>query len=163
MLGTLDFTSLEHWAHSIFPTAQPCSGMLSNQHLPAPDLKREVKTQHKMASKQQAIDHARKYHIIMLFLCHPKMLHKHCFQFHFNSQDKLLWSGQLQQHFAKNQATAYTSHEVPLIEKYAICEILRAFYFKTRIGAQTLTWKSFFILMEIKLIFTRKVLHLASF
>ena len=126
MLGTLDFTSSEHWAPSIFPTAQPCSGMLTNQHLPAPDLKREVKTQHKMASKQQAIDHARKYHIIMLFLCHPKMLHKHCFQFHFNSQDKLLWSGQLQQHFAKNQATAYTSHEVPLLEKYPICEFLRA-------------------------------------
>ena len=35
--------------------------------------------------------------------------------------------------------------------------------FKTRVGAQPLIWKSFFILMQIKLIFTRKVLHLASF
>ena len=29
--------------------------------------------------------------------------------------------------------------------------------FKTRVGAQPLMWKSFFILMQIKLIFTRKV------
>ena len=35
--------------------------------------------------------------------------------------------------------------------------------FKTRVGAQPLMWKSFFILMQIKLIFTRKVVHLASF
>ena len=35
--------------------------------------------------------------------------------------------------------------------------------FKTRIGAQPLIWKSFFILMKIKFIFPRKVVHLASF
>ena len=35
--------------------------------------------------------------------------------------------------------------------------------FKTRVGAQPLIWKSFFILMQIKLIFTRKFVHLASF
>ena len=35
--------------------------------------------------------------------------------------------------------------------------------FKTRVGAQPLIWKSFFILMQIKLIFTEKVVHLASF
>ena len=35
--------------------------------------------------------------------------------------------------------------------------------FKTRVGAQPLKWKSIFILMQIKLIFTRKVRHLASF
>ena len=35
--------------------------------------------------------------------------------------------------------------------------------FKTRVGAQPLIWKSFFILMQIKLIFTRKVKYLASF
>ena len=35
--------------------------------------------------------------------------------------------------------------------------------FKTRVGAQPLIWKSFSILMQIKLIFTRKVVHLASF
>ena len=35
--------------------------------------------------------------------------------------------------------------------------------FKTRLGAQPLIWKSFFILMQIKLIFTTKVVHLASF
>ena len=35
--------------------------------------------------------------------------------------------------------------------------------FKTRVGAQPLIWKSFLILMQIKLIFTRKVVHLASF
>ena len=35
--------------------------------------------------------------------------------------------------------------------------------FKTRVGAESLLWKSFFILMQIKLIFTRKVAHLASF
>ena len=35
--------------------------------------------------------------------------------------------------------------------------------FRTRVGAQPLIWKSFFILMQIKLIFTRKVVHLASF
>ena len=34
---------------------------------------------------------------------------------------------------------------------------------KTRLSAQPLIWKWFFILMQIKLIFTRKVLHLASF
>ena len=35
--------------------------------------------------------------------------------------------------------------------------------FKTRVGAQPLIWRSFFILMQIKLIFTRKFVHLASF
>ena len=35
--------------------------------------------------------------------------------------------------------------------------------FKTRVGAQSLIWKSFFILVQIKLIFTRKVVLLASF
>ena len=35
--------------------------------------------------------------------------------------------------------------------------------FKTRVGAQPLMWKSFFILMQIKLIFARKVVHLGSF
>ena len=35
--------------------------------------------------------------------------------------------------------------------------------FKTRVGAQPLIWKSLFILMQIKLLFTRKVVHLASF
>ena len=34
---------------------------------------------------------------------------------------------------------------------------------KTRLSAQPLIWKWFFILMQIKLIFTRKVVHLASF
>ena len=35
--------------------------------------------------------------------------------------------------------------------------------FKTRLSAQPLICKWFFILMQIKLIFTRKVVHLASF
>ena len=35
--------------------------------------------------------------------------------------------------------------------------------FKRRVGVQPLIWKSFFILMQIKLIFTKKVVHLASF
>ena len=39
----------------------------------------------------------------------------------------------------------------------------RGLCFKTRVGAQPLIWKSFFILIQIKLIFTRKVVHLASF
>ena len=34
---------------------------------------------------------------------------------------------------------------------------------KTRLSAQPLIWKWFFILLQIKLIFTRKVMHLASF
>ena len=34
---------------------------------------------------------------------------------------------------------------------------------KTRLSAQLLIWKWFFILMQINLIFTRKVVHLASF
>ena len=34
--------------------------------------------------------------------------------------------------------------------------------FKTRVGAQPLMWKSFFILIQIKHIFTRKVVHLQS-
>ena len=34
---------------------------------------------------------------------------------------------------------------------------------KTRLSAQPLIWKWFFILMQIKLIFTRKVVHMASF
>ena len=34
---------------------------------------------------------------------------------------------------------------------------------ETRLSAQPLIWKWFFILMQIKLIFTRKVVHLASF
>ena len=39
----------------------------------------------------------------------------------------------------------------------------RGLCFKTRVGVQPLIWKSFFILIQIKLIFTRKVVHLASF
>ena len=35
--------------------------------------------------------------------------------------------------------------------------------FKTRVSVQPLIWKSFFILMQIKLIFTRTVVPLASF
>ena len=35
--------------------------------------------------------------------------------------------------------------------------------FKTRVGPQPCIWKSFFILMQITLIFSRKVVHLASF
>ena len=35
--------------------------------------------------------------------------------------------------------------------------------FKTRVGVKPLIWKSFFILMQIKLVFTRKVVHQASF
>ena len=35
--------------------------------------------------------------------------------------------------------------------------------FQNEVGAQPLIWKPFFILMQIKLIFTRKVVHLASF
>ena len=35
--------------------------------------------------------------------------------------------------------------------------------FKARLSAKPLIWKRFFILMQIKLIFTRKVLHQASF
>ena len=34
--------------------------------------------------------------------------------------------------------------------------------FKTRVLAQPLIWKSFFILMQIKLIFTKKVVHAPS-
>jgi len=36
-------------------------------------------------------------------------------------------------------------------------------YFEARLSAKLLIWKWIFILMEIKLIFTRKVLHLALF
>ena len=36
-------------------------------------------------------------------------------------------------------------------------------YIKTRLSAQPLIWKSFFILRQIKLIFTRKVVYLAPF
>ena len=41
--------------------------------------------------------------------------------------------------------------------------VLPGLCFKTRGGAQPLIWKSFFILKQIKLIFTRKVVPLASF
>ena len=34
---------------------------------------------------------------------------------------------------------------------------------KTRLSAQPLIWKRLFVLMQIKLLFTRKVEHLASF
>ena len=36
-------------------------------------------------------------------------------------------------------------------------------FIKTRLRAQPLIWKSFFVLVQIKLIFKRKVVHLASF
>ena len=39
----------------------------------------------------------------------------------------------------------------------------RGLCIKTRLSAQPFIWKWFFILMQIKLIFTRKVVHLASF
>ena len=35
--------------------------------------------------------------------------------------------------------------------------------FKTRLGAQSLIWKSLLIIMQIKLIYTKEVVHLASF
>ena len=41
--------------------------------------------------------------------------------------------------------------------------VLPGLSFKTRVGAQPLIWKSFFILMQIKPIFTRTIVHLATF
>ena len=53
-----------------------------------------------------------------------------------------------------------TINKLPLIGLFRVPPGL---CFKTRVGAQPLIWKSFFILTQIKLIFTRKVVHLASF
>ena len=43
------------------------------------------------------------------------------------------------------------------------CRVPPGLCFKTRVGAQPLIWKSSFTLMQIKLIFTRKVVYLALF
>ena len=53
-----------------------------------------------------------------------------------------------------------SSGEVRLIGHFWV---LRGLCIKTRLGAQPLIWKCFFILMEVKLVFTRKVVYLASF
>ena len=41
--------------------------------------------------------------------------------------------------------------------------VAASFCFKVRLSAKPVKWKLFFILMQIKLIITRKVLHLASY
>ena len=52
----------------------------------------------------------------------------------------------------------------PLIfSQQAISEFPPSLCIKTRLNAQPLIWKWFFILMQITLIFTRKFVHLASF
>ena len=54
----------------------------------------------------------------------------------------------------------YVTRDGTLIDHF---RVLAGLCFRTRVGAQPLTWKSFFILMQIKLIFKRKVVHLALF
>ena len=48
-------------------------------------------------------------------------------------------------------------------QQYGHFQVSPGLCIKTRLSAQPLIWKLFFILMQIKLIFTRKVVHLASF
>ena len=50
-----------------------------------------------------------------------------------------------------------------LVIQQATSEFPPGLRLKTRLSAQPLIWKWFFILMQIKLISTRKVVHLASF
>ena len=50
-----------------------------------------------------------------------------------------------------------------IFSQQAISEFPPSLCIKTRLSAQPLIWKWFFILMQIKLIFTRKFVHLASF
>ena len=60
---------------------------------------------------------------------------------------------------------SHLSNALPVFSYDAIIGHLRVpagLCFKTRVGSQPLMWKSFFILMQIKLIFTRKVVYLAS-
>ena len=63
-------------------------------------------------------------------------------------------------HFSEVEKNAHTLFQPLSIGHFRVPPGL---CFKTRVGAQPLIWKSFFILMQIKLIFTRKVVHLASF
>ena len=62
-----------------------------------------------------------------------------------------------------------TTQRTPLGKVVILSDWLRHFRvppdlcIKTRSSAQTLIWKWFFIGMQVKLIFTRKVVHLASF
>ena len=63
-------------------------------------------------------------------------------------------------HFSEVEKNAHTLFQPLSIGHFRVPPGL---CFKTRVGAQPLIWKSFFILMQTKLIFTRKVVHLASF
>ena len=90
------------------------------------------------------------------FLCmKAKKTHFHINGFTLSLALKLAWG---------NPETAYC-----LSCEHVKCEGIGHFrvppdlFFKTRVGAQPLIWKSFFFLMQIKLILTRKVVHLASF
>jgi len=61
---------------------------------------------------------------------------------------------------ASRQSKSYRMKAISIIGHF---QVLPGLCIKTRLGAQPLIWKWFFILMQIKLISTRKVVHLTSF
>ena len=83
-------------------------------------------------------------------------------------QSKFYWRGilslasRIPSHGTKS-ATLFLSHICRWLPWIGHFRVPPGLCFKTRVGAQPLIWKSFFILLQIKLIFTRKVVHLASF
>ena len=83
-------------------------------------------------------------------------------------QSKFYWRGilslasRIPSHGTKS-ATLFLSHICRSLPWIGHFRVPPGLCLKTRVGAQPLIWKSFFILLQIKLIFTRKVGHIASF
>ena len=86
-------------------------------------------------------------------------------------QSKFYWGGILSVasrireflEFHHKSVTLFLSHICRWLPWIGHFRVPPGLCFKTRVGAQPLIWKSFFILLQIKLIFARKVVHLASF
>ena len=77
----------------------------------------------------------------------------------WEKQRGILWISSLSISFMEVNVSYLLFHFFTLLGHFRVSPGL---CLKTRVGAQPLIRKSFFILMQIKLIFTRKVVHLAS-
>ena len=78
----------------------------------------------------------------------------------WEKQRGILWISSLSISFMEVKVSYLLFHFFTLLGHFRVSPGL---CLKTRVGAQPLIRKSFFILMQIKLIFTRKVVYLASF
>ena len=114
------------------------------------------------------------FYALLKFSAHsPSMSKIHSIPLPFNRDHLLsilgIICGTVQYSWCKHNTSSWVSARVPSVNGPFVVIIIGHFRVspslcvKTRLKAQPLIWKWFFILMQIKLISTRKVVHLTSF